>query len=119
MKSGYKFESKRSPNGQARKYQTQYDNAKQCARDRKIEWQFTYDVWVEWWGEDIINRGPRKGQLVMARHGDTGPYHPDNVRKATCSENCSEANKGKPKTKEHVEKVQAILAMRRKEKELA
>jgi hypothetical protein len=28
----------------------------------------------------------------MARHGDTGPYHLDNVRKATCSENIKESN---------------------------
>ena len=33
----------------------------------------------------------------MARHNDVGPYHPDNVRKATCNENCSEANIGKSK----------------------
>jgi hypothetical protein len=95
MRSGYKFESKRSPNGQARKYQMQYDNAKYHARHvRGIEWQFTYDTWVSWWGEDITNRGPFRGQLVMARHNDTGPYHPNNVSKKTCSENCSEGNKG-------------------------
>ena len=81
---------KKAPNGQARKYQSQYDNAKQCAKQRNIAWQFTYDEWIAWWGDDIVNRGPRKGQLVMARHKDTGPYHPTNVRKATCSENCSE-----------------------------
>jgi hypothetical protein len=106
MRSGYKFETKRSPNGHARKYQSQYDNAKYHAiHIRNIDWQFTYDTWVEWWGEDITKRGPYKGQLVMARHNDIGPYHPDNVRKATCTENCSEANKGKPKTAEHIAKV--------------
>lgn len=51
-------------------------------------------------GEDIIYRGPYKGQLVMARHGDIGPYHPDNVRKATSGENNSEAHKGKIITSE-------------------
>ena len=28
----------------------------------------------------------------MARTGDIGPYHPDNVRKATVSENTNERN---------------------------
>jgi len=31
----------------------------------------------------------------MARHGDIGPYHPSNVRKATVEENVSEGNLGK------------------------
>jgi len=72
-----------------------YHNARSCAMQRKIEWQFTFDTWVEWWGDDIINRGPYKGQLVMARYGDQGPYHPDNVRKATSGENVIEAHKDK------------------------
>jgi hypothetical protein len=66
---------------------------------RNIEWHFTFESWLAWWGDDIVNRGSRKGQLVMARNGDTGPYHPDNVRKATVSENCSEGNKGISKNK--------------------
>ena len=48
----------------------------------------------------------------MARNGDAGPYHKDNVRKATCSENCSEANKNKAKSPEHVQKVMATKAAR-------
>jgi hypothetical protein len=105
MKSGYKFEAKRSPNGQARKYQTQYDNAKQCAKQRNIEWQFTYDTWIEWWGDDIVNRGCKSGQLVMARNGDIGPYHPTNVSKKTCNENISEGNKGRIHSKDHTTKI--------------
>jgi hypothetical protein len=71
-----------------------YNTQRRGAIKRNIEWHFTFDSWIEWWGSDIINRGPKTGQLVMARNGDTGPYHPDNVRKATCNENCSEGNKG-------------------------
>lgn len=67
------------------------------AIDRKIDWHFTYESWIDWWGEDIVNRGKRKGQLVMARYGDQGPYHPDNVRKITTGENVTEAHGGKPK----------------------
>lgn len=74
------------------KFYTQRNGAKY----RGIEWHFTFESWLEWWGDDIVNRGPYKGQLVMARYGDTGPYHPDNVRKAFAEENCSEGNKGIP-----------------------
>jgi len=95
---------RRAPRGQARLYQSQYDNAKQCAKQRGIVWQFDYATWTAWWGEDITNRGPYRGQLVMARHNDTGPYHPDNVRKATCSENCREGNQGRIDTPERVAK---------------
>jgi NUMOD3 motif len=62
---------------------------------RGIEWQFTLDEWINWWGDDIYLRGNKKGQLVMARFGDTGPYHLDNVKKITCSDNTSEAHTAK------------------------
>jgi hypothetical protein len=74
-----------------------YNVQRLTAAKRNIDWHFTYDTWIEWWGEDIINRGKSKGQLVMARYSDTGPYHPDNVRKATTGENVKEAHTGKPK----------------------
>jgi len=78
-------------------YKVQKSNAQQ----RGIDWHFTYDSWVEWWGDDIALRGKGKDKLVMARNNDTGPYHPDNVRKLYGWENCSEAHKGKPKSEEH------------------
>ena len=84
-----------------------YNIQKHHAGKRGIDWQFTYEEWLAWWGDDIVNRGRNKGQLVMARNGDTGPYHPDNCVKKTCSENASEAclgkpahNKGKPHSEE-------------------
>lgn len=69
---------------------TKYNSQKCAAKKRGIEWYFTFDTWLAWWGNDIINRGRRKGQLVMARKGDQGPYHPDNVYKATTKENQNE-----------------------------
>ena len=60
-------------------------------KKRNIEWQFTFEEWLDWWGDDIHNRGILKGQLVMARYGDIGPYHPDNVRKTTVEDNVKEA----------------------------
>jgi len=85
-----------------RPYHYQYHNARYCAKERNIDWQFTYDTWVEWWGDDIVNRGPYKGQLVMARNGDVGPYHPGNVHKKTASENCREGQLGKSKSSQAI-----------------
>ena len=67
-----------------------YNNAKRCAKDRNIDWQFTLESWINWWGVDIENRGCRKGQLVMARYNDIGSYNPSNVFKTTCEENVRE-----------------------------
>jgi len=86
-------------------YKNKYSTQKAYAKQRGIDWQFTYDEWIAWWGDDIINRGPKKGQLVMARNGDTGPYHPSNVRKATCAENNIEAHQGKKASNETKEKM--------------
>ena len=80
-----------------KKLMEKYHSARSCALERNIEWHFTFDTWIEWWGEDIFKRGSKRGQLVMARYGDVGPYHPDNVRKATKLENDREAHLGKKK----------------------
>lgn len=85
-----------------------YDNyryQKYAADKRGIDWNFTYDTWIEWWGSDIENRGKCRGQLCMARAGDVGPYHPDNVRKAFVEENASESNKGVTRSEEHKRQI--------------
>jgi hypothetical protein len=69
-----------------------YHVQKTFAKNRNIEWQFTFESWIEWWGDDIDKRGSNKDSLVMARYKDQGPYHPNNVRKATVSENTNERN---------------------------
>lgn len=71
-----------------------YWTQKHHAKDRGIEWQFTFDSWLAWWGDDIVNRGRNPGQLVMARNGDQGPYHPDNCSKKTMEENIREGQIG-------------------------
>ena len=78
------------------KLKSKYDTQRRSAIARGIEWHFTYDTWVAWWGDDIDRRGRLTGQLVMARNNDSGPYHPDNVSKKTCNENSSEGSKGIP-----------------------
>jgi hypothetical protein len=80
---------------QTRRYYDAYNIQRLHAGYRDIEWQFTFDEWLAWWGDDIVNRGQGNGKLVMARHNDKGPYHPDNVRKATHNQNSQERYKGK------------------------
>ena len=68
-------------------YNNEYHNHKSRSKRRDIDWQFTYDTWITWWGEDIVKRGRNAGQLVMGRIGDKGPYHPINVYKTTVQQN--------------------------------
>ena len=65
---------------------------KRHARLRGIAFHFTYDEWVEWWGEQLgprwfEKRGATKGKYVMARLRDRGPYRPGNVKCVTCTVN--------------------------------
>ena len=75
---------------QTKKIRNAFTAQKCNAGIRRIEWQFTFEEYVIWWGDDFNNRGRKIGQLVMARIGDKGPYHPDNCVKKTCSENVRE-----------------------------
>ena len=86
-------------------YKDKYRDHKFRAKKRGLDFHFTYEEWIEWWGKDIVRRGNRKGNLVMSRYGDVGPYHPDNVFKNTAEQNASDGNKGRPKSEEHNAKV--------------
>lgn len=68
------------------------------ARNRKIEWLFTFETWWKMWEESghWNERGRKIGQYCMARKGDIGPYSPDNVDIVVVSKNTSDARKGKP-----------------------
>lgn len=93
-----------------------YLKQKSKAKTRNIEFQFTFEEWVTWWGTDIVNRGNRKGKLCMARFNDTGAYHPNNVRKATHEENVIEGHKGKTWTAEQKAKQSQLWTAEQKAK---
>lgn len=82
-----------------------YRMAAKHAAIRGIEWQFTYEQWVAWWERHLgpkwlEKRGPRKGQYIMGRKGDEGPYHSDNVYCVTAEGNVSDSYRnGKQNTK--------------------
>jgi hypothetical protein len=90
-------------------YRKKYGIQKRTATYRGIEWQFTYETWLEWWGEDIVKRGCKKDCLVMARIGDIGPYSPTNCKKITHGQNVAEAHLGKKKSPEVVLKISIKL----------
>ena len=73
-----------------------YREQKYAAGSRNIDWQFTLETWLEWWGEDYHRRGQKANDLCMARHNDTGPYHPDNVYKCTQRQNKKDSHKFNP-----------------------
>ena len=56
------------------------------AQQRGVEFGFTYEAWIEWWGKDISKRGRGADQLVMLRYGDEGPYSSSNCYKGIPSE---------------------------------
>jgi len=70
-----------------------YHSQKARAKQRNIEWHFTIQTWTEWWGDDFYKRGRSKDSLCMARIGDVGAYHQDNVFKSTFSNNAKTINK--------------------------
>jgi len=68
-----------------------YTSQKGHAKHRGIEFNLTFEEWMDWWGDDFDKRGRGKDDLVMARIGDTGPYELGNIKKITFSENRREA----------------------------
>lgn len=64
---------------------------------RDIEFHFTFQEWIEWWEQHLgqdwqKKRGCRRGQYVMARYNDTGPYVLGNVKCILAEDNHIEYN---------------------------
>jgi hypothetical protein len=72
-----------------KKQRAAYSVQKRNAKQRGIEWRFTFQEWWAWWQVDNrwANRGMGRDNFVMARKGDQGPYSPDNVYCATHAQN--------------------------------
>ena len=96
-----------------RKVRARYTQQLCQARNRNIEWLFTFDTWWKMWDESgkWEHRGRKANQYCMARKGDIGPYSPDNVDIVLCFKNNSDAHtgnthsKGRVLTEEHKEKL--------------
>ena len=86
-------------------YCKEFGAQKQNARRRNIPFEFTYQTWIDWWGDDIQQRGKGADKLVMARKNDQGAYHPDNVIKLFGKENVRDGNLNKVFTDEYRQKL--------------
>jgi hypothetical protein len=73
--------------GSKRGFRHAYNTQRSTAKGRGIAFLLSYAEWLDWWGNDIANRGCKEGQLCMARVGDIGPYEVGNIYKATQAQN--------------------------------
>jgi hypothetical protein len=69
-----------------------YAIQRHAANRRNVEWRISFPEWVQVWSDSNRweQRGCRKGQFVMSRFKDVGPYAASNVEIKTSSENCAE-----------------------------
>jgi hypothetical protein len=66
-----------------------YNCQKSKAKQRSIEFTLTFDEWWSIWEQSgkYELRGHRKGQYVMSRYNDVGPYAIGNVFIQSCEDN--------------------------------
>jgi hypothetical protein len=78
-----------------------YHRHKSHAKRRNIEWHFSFEQWINWWEQHLgpnwmTMRGSKPNQYCMARHGDVGPYAPENVECKRYPENRAEQGRLTP-----------------------
>jgi hypothetical protein len=61
---------------------------------RGVEFQLTFEEWRDWWMATghVDERGKYRGQWVMGRPGDQGPYAIGNLRCLRAEDNVTEQN---------------------------
>lgn len=64
-----------------------YEQQKSGSKARGIDWEFNFQSWLDWWGNDIDRRGCGPNDLQMQRFADSGPYAAWNVRKGVPRDN--------------------------------
>jgi hypothetical protein len=72
--------------------QRNWHSCKTNAKRRNIPFLLTYEQWLRIWQQSghLHERGCKRGQYVMARFGDTGPYSVDNVKIILVGDNHAE-----------------------------
>ncbi len=73
--------------------QNVWNQQKQGAKRRGVEFFLTFDAWLKIWQDSghLAHRGCRRGQYVMSRPKDKGPYQVGNVRIVKAEDNNREA----------------------------
>lgn len=95
------------------KFSSHKSNAKKVG----TEFLLTFEEWWKIWSDSghYHERGQHRGQYVMARIGDKGPYAVGNVKIVKHEENDSEGALH-PRSDEHKRKVTEVLTKRNKTK---
>jgi NUMOD3 motif len=96
------------------KARKQFRDQRSHAKQRSIEFHLTFEEWLDIWEKSghYEERGKMRGQYVMSRYGDSGPYTVDNVFIQAHSQNIKDAHVGrkyggKSLSEEHKEKIRA------------
>lgn len=73
-----------------------YHFQKGGAKKRGIDWQLTFEQWLNWWISTghINEKGRQKGKFCMSRKGDIGPYSLENIFCQLHSDNTSQSIQG-------------------------
>ena len=74
-----------------------YIQQRSNAKRRGIAFDLTFPQWAQVWDGKMDMRGVKRGQFVMCRHGDVGPYTPGNVSIRTTQSNLDEHHRLKTK----------------------
>lgn len=89
-----------------------YSVQKACAKRRGIGFYLTFEQWWNIWQQSgkWNQRGCKKGQYVMSRYNDTGPYKIGNVYIQTVESNIRQAQLGNhnlrgPMSEEHKKNI--------------
>ena len=79
------------------KLRASYTRQKGRAKERGIPFLLTLEEWLSIWESSghLGERGVGKGQYVMARNGDKGPYAVGNVKIITTGDNAREVQQTK------------------------
>lgn len=75
------------------KAKQQFHNHKARAKRKGIPFLLTFEEWCKIWLDSgqYYNKGTKRGQYVMSRFNDIGPYSINNVKIQTVGENTKEA----------------------------
>lgn len=57
------------------------------SKRRGVEFNLTFEEYVEFWGDDYHRKGRKMADLCMGRYSDRGAYEVGNIYKATNAEN--------------------------------
>jgi hypothetical protein len=96
-----------------------YSKHKSSAKIRGIDFKLTFEEWLDIWQTSGFyeKRGRGRGTYVMSRYNDTGAYEIGNVFIQSNAQNIIDAkNTGRRKGSKHTEETKNLFSLQRKGK---